>query len=208
MPAAERKRPWYLVLALLGALALGTTGACSGWTTVALYREPIDPSFASEGISDDADQAAVVGRMRAYLQTLDAAKRRGWPIGVATMLLGGAVFVFAMRAMGGNGGARVALIQLVVAQAGVHAAAYWLMRDVFEANLRLFEAKQAAEIHEHVPERPRADDMARAASSMMRAANPIVFALRSLGSALVVVALTRRRSREFFRAAGEAVEER
>lgn len=208
MPAAERKRPWYLVLALLGALALGTTGSCSGWATIALYREPVDPSFGAEGISDDADRAAVVARTRAYVQTLDAAKRRGWPIGVATMLLGSAVFVFAMRAMGGNGGARVALIQLVVAQAGVDAAAYWLMRDVFEAHLRLLEAQQAAEIHERVPERPRADEVARATSSMLRAANPIVFAFRTLGSTLIVVALTRRRSREFFKAAGEAVEER
>ncbi len=208
MPVAERKRPWYLVLALLGALALGTTGACSGWTTVALYREPIDPSLASEGIPDEADRVAIVARVQAYLQALDAAKRRGWPIGVATMLLGGAVFVFAMRALGGHAGARTVLIQLVVAQAGINAAQFWLMRDVFEADLHLFEAKQAAQIHERVPERTRADDMARAASAMLRAANPIVFALRSLTSALVVVALTRRRSREFFNGAGEAVEER
>jgi len=96
----------------------------------------------------------------------------------------------------------------VVAQAGINAAQFWLMRDVFEADLHLFEAKQAAQIHERVPERTRADDMARAASAMLRAANPIVFALRSLTSALVVVALTRRRSREFFNGAGEAVEER
>src|SRR5258708_34261957 len=132
MPVAERKRPWYLVLALLGALALGTTGACSGWTTVAVYREPIDPTFASEGISDEADRVAVVTRVQTYLQTLDAAKRRGWPIGVATLLLGSAVFVFAMRALGGNGGARAALIQGVLAQAGVSAAAFWLIRGVFE----------------------------------------------------------------------------
>ena len=33
MVSAERKRPWYLVLALLGALALGTAGAFQGWGT-------------------------------------------------------------------------------------------------------------------------------------------------------------------------------
>ena len=37
--------------------------------------------------------------------------------------------------------------------------------------------------------------------------NPLGLALRTLGSALVVIALTRRRSREFFDETGEAVEE-
>ncbi|HEY8041847.1 MAG TPA: hypothetical protein VIF15_18715 [Polyangiaceae bacterium] len=206
--AAERKRPWYLVLALLGALALGTTGACGGWNTVSLYREPIDAAAAAAGIADEADRAAVQARVEAYVHTLDAAKSRGWPLGVATLLLGGAIVFFSMRALGGSSGARAALVQLVVAQAGLNGAAYWLMRDVFEADLRVFEARQAADIHERVPDRPRADEMSRTTASMLRAANPIALALRTLGSALVVVALTRRRSREFFDAAAAAIEER
>jgi hypothetical protein len=206
--AAERKRPLYLVLALLGALALGTMGACSGWSTVALYREPIDPSLAGQGIADEADRAAVVARVAAYLQTLDAAKARGWPLGVAALLLGSAIVIFAMRALGNSGGARAALVQLVVVQAGAHAASYWLLRDVSEAELRYQEARQAAENHERAIDRPRGDAMARIGAEKVWAARPFLFALHALGSALVVVGLTRRRSRDFFDAAGEAVEER
>ncbi len=208
MAAAERKRPWYLVLALLGALALGTTGACSGWSTVTLYREPIDPSVAAQGITDDGDRATVSSRVEAYVHTLDAAKSRGWPLGVATLLVGGAMMIFAMRALGGSGGARTALVQLVVAQAGLNVASYWLMRDVFDADLRVFEARQAAEIHERIREKPRADEMSRTTVAILRAANPVAIALRTIGSALVVVALTRRRSRDFFDASAAALEER
>jgi hypothetical protein len=152
-------------------------------------------------------RAAPAGPSSGRGDRLVSATRRGFPRGVATLLLGSAVFVFAMRAMGGNGSARVALIQLVVAQASVDAAAYWLMRDVFQAHLRLLEAQQAAENHQGVPARTHPPAKERTTSSNLRAANP-PFAFRTLGSTLIVVALTRRRSREFFKAAGEAVEER
>ncbi len=206
MAIAQRRRPWYLVLAIVGALGLGTVGACSGWSTVALYREPIDPSLLAQGVADEADRAAVVSRFQAYLHALDAAKSRGWPLSVATLLLGTAVFVAAMRTLRGSSGARSALVQLIIAQAGANAASYWLMRDVFDAHLRVAEAAQAADLHVNVPDRPRADETAALTARMLHAATPIAFALRSLGSALIVVALTRRRSREFFEAAAKAVQ--
>jgi hypothetical protein len=207
MAATERKRPFYLVVALLGALAFGTTGALGGWSAFLRYHGSFDPSLAGQGIANEADRVAVVARSRTYLQTLDAAKSRGWPLGVAAILLGSAMFVFAMRGIGGSGGARAVLVQLVVVQAGANAASYWLMRDVFEADLRVREAEEAADIREHIPEWSHPEDRARAAASILRAAYPYYFALQTLGSALIVVALTRRRVREFFDATGEAVGE-
>jgi hypothetical protein len=207
MAVPERKRPWYLVLALFGALALGAAGAFQGWATFVTYHDPVDVSGVGRDIADEADRTAVVTRVQAYIQTLDAAKNRAWPLGVATLLLGSAVFVFAMRALGGNNGARVALVQLAIAQAGANAASYWLLRDVFEADLRVHEAEDAAESHDRVPERDRAEVL-RAAAKMRRAGYPIAIALDTLSSALIVFGLTRRRSREFFDAAGKALRER
>jgi len=207
MAAATRKRPFYLVLALLGALALGASGACSGWATVILYREPLDPTLAGEGVQDEADRLAVVARFEAYLHALDAARPRGWPLGIAALILGSAIVVFATRALGGAAGARAALVQLVVAQAGTNALAYALLPDVLDAELHLREATQAAKYHERYPDRTRPDDVTRATAGMLRAMNPLGLALGSLGSALVVIALTRRRSREFFDGSGEAVQE-
>jgi hypothetical protein len=207
MVSAERKRPWYLVLALLGALALGTAGAFQGWGTFVSYHEPIDPTVVGSGIADEADRLAVVARFEAYLQVLDVAKSRAWPLGVATLVLGTAIFVFAMRALGGNGAARAVLVQLIVAQAGTNAASYWLLRDVFEAELRLREAEDAATSRDNVPERDQAEVL-HAASKMRRAGYPIALALDTLGSALIVVALTRRRTRAFFDPASEPMRER
>jgi len=207
MAAPQRKRPWFLVLALFGALALGTAGAFQGWATFVTYHDPVDTSGVGRDIADEAERAAVVSRVQAYIETLDAAKSRAWPLGVATLLLGSAVFLFAVRALGGNGAARAALVQLVVAQAGANAASYWLLRDVFEADLRVREAEDAAESHDRVPERDRAEIL-RAAAKMRRAGYPIAIALDTLSSTLIVFGLTRRRSREFFDAAGKAVPER
>jgi hypothetical protein len=208
MPVAERKRPWYLVVALPATLLLGLMGACSGWTTVTYYRVPVDPSSWTSGIADDADRAAVQTRYEGYVQALDAAKARGWPIAVGTLLLGSAMIFFAMRAMGGSRSARAALVQLVIAQAGLTGVAYWLLRDVDNAELRWMQAWYGAKQHETVLEKRQADEYARVGDRLLYMWNPVKLALRTLGSVLVVVALTRRRSKDFFDAAGTAIEER
>jgi hypothetical protein len=206
MAPPKRKRPWYLVLALIGAVSLGCTGACGGWGMVTLYREPIDPSIVGQHIADEADRTAVVARFQAYLQALDAAKERGWPLAVATLILGTAILVASVRTLRGRGSARKVLIQLIVAQVGLSALSYWLMpRDVFDADMRFVEANQSADLHERIHDRPRADELARTGSHVLRAITPIDFSLRAVGSALIVFALTRRRAREVLDAPNEAV---
>jgi hypothetical protein len=202
---AERKRPWYLVLALLGALALGTTGAYAGWNAAALYFVSVDASKAADGVADEHDRELLVSRAEAELQVLDAAKARGWPLSIATLLLGTGTLLFAMRALAGSAGARAILVQLVLAQAGLGVASHYLLRDVFEADLRWLEAKESADehaagvTHEQVPVRNAA---------VFRAASAVILVLRSLSSVLVVVGLTRTKARAYFDEATPAVEER
>jgi hypothetical protein len=196
MAAADRKRPWYLVLALLGALTLGTLGASTGWGRMLLYRDAVDATAEGAGIADEQERLGVVARAQTWLDALDAAKARGWPLAVASLVLGSAVLVFGVRTLGGSSGARTALVQLVIAQAGVNAADYYLMRDAWDAQQRFYSAKQAALTHVHVD--PEA----------ARRALRIAMAVSGLGSALVVFGLTRRRTRQFLDAATETVEER
>jgi hypothetical protein len=207
MPAAPRKRPFYLVFALLGALALGGMNACGGWEIVELYQ-PIDPSVVvGQSIADEADRAAVIARFEGYLHALDAAKGRQWPLAVASLLLGSAVLVAATRALSGNSGARSALVQLVIAQAGANAAGYWLLRDVSEARMRFHEAVyEAQDARYHPLESSRPDEAAR--RRIFGIAAPIKLATTTLGSVLIVIALTRRRARALLDAPPEAVEER
>jgi hypothetical protein len=208
MGPVERKRPWYLMLALLGALAIGTAGVFEGLGTFAIYNEPIDTSLVGQGISDEADRLAVVARFQAYIEALDAAKTRKWPLAAAALVLGAATFVFAMRTLGGNRGARAVLVQLVMAQGATNAAGYLLLRDVFDADLRVREAEDAAQVHDHnMPEHERAE-VVRVQAAMRRAGYPIALAIDTLSTALIVVALTRRRTRAFFESPGEALGER
>lgn len=206
MPS-ERKRPFYLVLALVGALALGTIESCSGWAGWVQYQEPLDVTLVGQGIADPADRTAVETRAEAFLRALDAAKSRGWPVAVATLLLGSAVVLFAMRALGGSRGARGALVQVVLAQAGLNVATSFLLRDVTGAFTRLKEAVVVADVHQLLPRGAATDDVLRMKLAIARAAEPIQLVLGTIGSVLVVIALTRRRARDFFDAAA-ALEER
>jgi hypothetical protein len=189
MAAKERKRPWYLVLALLGALTLGTFGASVGWSRVLLYRDSIDVSAEGLGIADETQRRLVVERAQEYIAALDAAKSRGWPLAVASLLLGSAILVFGVRTLGGSASARTALVQLVIAQASVNAADYYSMRAAWNAQQHLYEAKQAATTHVEMN-------------------SPAATAFSTLASALVVFGLTRRRSRQFLDAVAGPVEER
>jgi hypothetical protein len=206
MPVAERKRPFYLVLALLGALALGTIGASRGWDMVALYREPVDTSLPGRGIADDADRAAVVARSEALLHAIDAARPRGWPISVGELVLGSAILLFAMRVIGGSRGARAALIQLVVAQAALGAVSYRLLPEVATSKIRLDLAEKAARDHQAFPQQERVEEL-RVTPQVLQMMPRIDLALRTLCSTLVVLALTRRRAREFFDASTEVLGE-
>jgi hypothetical protein len=211
MPAQERKRPWYLVVALSVALALGMMGGYSGCATFTLYRAPEVAAATriaqTRDIADEADRAAVQARFDAYIEALDAAKARGWPLAVATLLLGSAIVFFGMRTIGGSGGGRVALVQLVFVQAGLTVASAWLMRDVDQAQLRFNDAKVSADARATY-DRREADQYMRVVERASHAFIPVEIVLRTLGSMFVIIALTRRRSREFFDAAAAAVEER
>ncbi|MGH7439759.1 MAG: hypothetical protein ACRENE_29055 [Polyangiaceae bacterium] len=206
MPPTERKRPFYVVLALLAALAMGTAGASSGWALFETYREPIDPTLAGQGVADEGDRAAVVARYEAYLKVLDRARSRGWPIAVGMLVLGTGVLVGAVRTLGGRRGARPLLLQLVVAQAVLSGVSYLALGDVLDAEVRLREARQAAEVHRQFPQEDQheyADQVLHMSRKLLRVQARVELAIGTLCSGLIVLALTRRRARDFFDASAE-----
>jgi hypothetical protein len=213
MAVAERKRPWYLVVALLATLALGTIHACHGWAEIAEYREGINADLYTSDIAQEDDRAAVASRVEAYIRAFDAAQPRGYPLAVAELLLGGVIVFFSIRAMGGSNGARAALVQLVVAQAALGVASFWLLRDVDGALMRMVDAKTSVVMRDqirqaNIHDAQMAEEVARFEERMTHAFLPTLTAIQAIGGLLVVVALTRRRSRDFFDAAAAALEER
>jgi hypothetical protein len=171
-----------------------------GWDRIRLYRAAFDPASEGEGIADPAEREAVVTRTKAWLDSLDYAKARGFPLGVAALVVGSAILVFAMRTLGGNSGARTALVQLIVAQSLLTAADDWLLRDAWEAQTRMMSARWTAIAHER-------GEPAPAPVPENAPLVPIMIGLESLASAFVVVGLTRPRSRRFLEARAEAVGE-
>ena len=203
MATARRKRPWYLVLAVIGAMGMGTMGACIGQEGIEIYQVSNDPTVLTQVFSDATDRAAVASQFEALLHAVDAAKSRGWPLSVMILLLGIAVFVAAFRTLRGSPGARSILVQLIIAQAAANVAGYWLMRDAVSAYIQFRQTVGLAVLHMR-PDRTREEDQALRSDALIRGF-PVSIAFGTMASALIVVGLTRRRSLEYFEAAAERV---
>ncbi len=199
MATARRKRPWYLVLAVIGAMGLGTMGACVGQEGIEIYQVPNDPNALTQIFTDATDRAAVATQFEALLHAVDAAKSRGWPLSVMVLLLGIAVCVAAFRTLRGSPGARTVLVQLIIAQAAANAAGYWLMRDAVRTYVQFRQTVGLAVLHMR-PDRTVEEDAAMRSDALVRGF-PISVAFGTMASILVVVGLTRRRSLEYFEAA-------
>ncbi len=173
--AGKGRRPWFLVVALVGGWLFGAQGLVNGCTLISYYKDDhvMEPQPGDEG--HEADFA----RLEPWKKALDAAKNRVFPLSAATLVLGGAMVVFAARAMGGRPRARDALIQIACVQAAVSILMYVMTPDV-----------RAAE-----------DQVERDAgygAVFRRYAPPTLLGLRTLASALIVLALTRPRARAYF----------
>lgn len=178
------KRPWFLVLALIGGWLFGAQGLVNGCTLINFYNS----DAAYESTEDDA-QAQENRRNEPLRKALDTARTRVFPLAVAMLVLGGAMVVFAARAMGGRSQARSGLIQIACVHAVLGVVWYVLTPEVRAAQGEM--ARQSGYgnvVQRYVP--------------------PIELALETLASALIVLSLTRPRSRAFFepRAQGSLTE--
>jgi hypothetical protein len=206
--SAARKKPWYVIAALMGALGLGAGGGCEGNRIVSLYRaEHLDPSAYVQEIASDVDREAVRSALEGYIDALGIARDRAFPLAIAALLLGAATVFFAMRGMGGSAGARRGLMQLVVVQAGLVAGTYYIERDVRAAAVRLRSAEIRAHARQELPDPLRAEEAIRMSLVEVKLRDPVRLAMTTIGSLLIVFALTRRGARAFFDASPDTVPE-
>ena len=205
IPPPARKRPWYLVIALIGAWVFGASGMTDGCSTIAFFKsDRIDASSVVSSISDDQNRAAAEGITEEYFASVEAAKTRVYPLGIAALLLGAVMWAFAAGAMAGRPGARKALLQVLCAQTALVAVSYLLTADVRAAAL-------AAEAKLHALDAPPKDPLGLAHAfgflrEGLRSPGTIV-GLRVLANGLIILALTRARTRAFFEPAARPVSE-
>lgn len=206
-PTGAVKRPRYLLVALIVALVFGAGCWTEGCGRLAFYRGEQDQSQALNAtIKGDADRARAEALYHRFTEVADAARGRAIPLAAAIFVLGAALLALASRGLAGKTNTRNALLQVTTAQAVVVVLAYFLTRDVRNAELDWEMERTLIHQRETLPA-DQYEQVVPMMQSMRRWAVPGWLVFRTLASALVVFALTRPRSREFFEAAGKTVSE-
>lgn len=198
-PPEQAKRPRYLVVALVVALMFGAGCWMDGCNGLLLYKGGnIEPSHASQGINDDAERAKVEALFARFVDVAQGGRSRGVPIGAATLVLGAALLAIGTRALAGRSAARSALIQLVIVQAGVVVAGYFLNGDIRAAELDWYTARTMAMTRQDGADAEKLAQLEAMMAMTRRFGVPGWIALRTAASLLVAFALTRPRARRFF----------
>ncbi len=206
--SASAERPRYLLVALIAALVFGAGCWAEGCGRLAFYRgERAHYAAQNQSIPNDADRAQAEQLYQQYVDTADATRGRGVPLAAATFVLGAALLALGARGLAGKSNTRSALMQVVAAQAIVVAATYFSTRDMRRAEDDWQYQAALFQRRDKIPPDQYAD-VATTLNTLKRWAPPGWLALRSLASALVILALSRPRSREFFEAAARPVSER
>lgn len=205
---AARRRPRYLVVALVAALVFGAGCWTEGCSRLTFFRGERDQAGAlNQAIRDDADRAEAEALYQRFVDAADAARGRAVPLAAATFVLGAALLVLAARGLAGRSNTRSALMQVVAAQAIVVGATYFVTRDMRRAEDDWQYQSALFHQRERLPPEQYAE-VTVTLQSMRRWAPPGWLALRTLASALVLLALSRPRSRAFFEAAARPLSER
>jgi hypothetical protein len=204
-PAPPRALPWYLVAALVGAFVLGTGNAMDGCIGIDFYSNATpEPAVRLDWFSTSQGREAVVASNERYFRARDDAKKREFPLSIGHLLLGLAVSLAAVRGMTGQLSSRSPLVQLTLAQGALAWVAFVLTPDLraAEHDLRrdviLEMQRDAAATDPQAAAELRDDAWTRLAMGTLRLWPVGRLALHTVGSVLIVIALSRRGSREFF----------
>jgi len=202
------RRPRYLVVALVLALVFGAGCWTEGCNRLAFYRGEREPHSAMiASIDDDADRAQAQTLYDRYVDVADMQRERAIPMAAATLVLGAALLVLASRGLAGRSNTRSALMQVVAAQAVVVVASYFATREMWRADAE-WQYQTTLLLHrDRIPPEGFAQQAA-AMHALARWGGPTWLVIRTVASGLIIVALSRRRSREFFDAAANPISER
>lgn len=200
-PPGGPRRPWYLVVALLFAWVFGAAGFVGGCNdTMKLQQQHIDASeeIPPNGIGqpNETQRAAQLAAQEVYDEVVLSMTPRLFPLSVATFILGGALVLFTARAMAGRGSARSTVIQIALVQGILSIVSFAMTKHLREAQITLAIADTA---NSGAPQ-DAVDFWVPNLPVVFRVATVGVLVVRNVIAALIVVALTRTRTKEFFAA--------
>ncbi len=195
------RRPWYLVVALLLCSLLGAYGSLDGFDTINVYRTTqIDSSYIARDITQEDNRKAVAASFDQLLGAMEHEKARLFPLAAAEVVLGMALFMLSVFALLGRGGARVAVVQIVIAQAALVGAMHFATPKVRAAYADLRLTVDSSEMLEKGKDPAMVAEVVKAARRIEPYAAIFRLGLRSALAILVLVALTRPRARAFYEA--------
>ncbi|MBX3225699.1 MAG: hypothetical protein KIT84_31020 [Labilithrix sp.] len=198
------RRPKYLVVALVMALAFGAGCWTEGCGRLAFYRGEVDyGAQLNQQIKDEQDRERVESLYQRYLDAADSGRGRAIPIAAAIFVLGAALLALTARGLAGKSNTRSALVQVVAAQAIVVAGSYFALKPMREAELE-WQSEHTLAMKRETMTTDQFEQVAPMMHKLRRWTPPAWLVFRTFASALILVALTRQRSREFFEAAGGA----
>jgi hypothetical protein len=189
------------MLALALGWIYGAQALSEGYEAIAFYRgEQVDVHALVDAVANPAARQAAIEAGEHWLVMKEGAKPRELPVGVASLLLGGVMVLFAARSMAGREGARSGLVQVALVHAGVVVAGFLLLKDVARAESE-FHLRLAEGVTHGVGDAAAQESARRITEAFVHAFAPIAVFLRTLLSGSIVFALTRPRARAFFREA-------
>lgn len=192
------RRPWYLVVALLVCmLGFGGCGATGGWQTIQRYRG-VQLENPNGDLTHEDEQKAAIAAYDAWTSALESEQHRGFPLAVAELVLGLALSAFAMGAWVGRGGARRAVVQITIAQAALVIATFVAMPRARHAEIDFRLKVAAGKMIEGGQPRAEVDRTLPALRIFSEGSTIVFLVFRTIAAGLVVVALTRPRSRAYY----------
>ncbi len=196
------------MVALIGALVFGAGCWTEGCGRLAFYRgDPEHGIVMNEGIKDEAERAHADQLYRRFVEISDKERSRSIPLAAATFVLGAALLALAARGLAGRSNTRSALMQVTAAQAAIVVLTYFATPNVRNAELDWqFESSLMKQKQSLPPDQYQ--EIVPTVRFMRRWGPGSWLVVRTLASALIVLALTRQRSREFFEAAARSVADR
>ncbi len=200
--ATTPKRPFYLVLALLGAWVFGASGFVDGCAVIGYYKsDRVETGAAFPEITSSEGRAKVAVAAEHYADVMNATRHRIFPLAVASFLLGTVLVAFAARAMSGRKGGRGGLLQVISVQTALIVTSYLLTTEMRRAETDLHLTVQIEGLREAQPAKPESEEVIAMMRRFVRVAPPVFLSIQVLLRLLILLALTRPRSREFFAAA-------
>ncbi len=197
------------MLALIGSWIFGASGFIDGCSTLAFYKTPtVDAADYVAGVKNDAERVEATAAAERYITAMHTAKERVFPLGIAALLLGGAMVVFSARAMSGRSGARSGLLQVVTVQTALVIATHFLTPDVRASRADLEGAVVSAQLRESGQEQKVIEQSLALYPTIVRFRSAVWLVFRSTAALLILLSLTRPRARLFFEALEEPVSER